>query len=85
MIIQYFVLLQAQLQWPTGLALSPLDGAIHFIDDRLILKLTPEMKVSVVAGTPLHCHKMENKTLGENELGKTINLGFSKYVFIKLL
>ncbi|KAH0999481.1 hypothetical protein HUJ04_001365 [Dendroctonus ponderosae] len=53
----------AQLQWPTGLTLSPLDGAIHFIDDRLILKLTPEMKVSVVAGTPLHCHKAQNRTL----------------------
>lgn len=65
-------LFQAQLQWPTGLALSPLDGAIHFIDDRLILKLTPEMKVSVVAGTPLHCHKTLNRTTEvEKELGKS--------------
>jgi teneurin len=46
---------QAQLQWPTGLSLSPLDGALHFIDDRLVMKLTPDMKVKVVAGTPLHC------------------------------
>ncbi|KAG8307286.1 hypothetical protein J6590_024932 [Homalodisca vitripennis] len=47
---------QAQLQWPTGLSLSPLDGSLHFIDDRLVLKLTADMKVKVVAGTPLHCH-----------------------------
>lgn len=46
---------QAQLQWPTGLALSPLDGSLHFIDDRLVLKLTGDLKVRVVAGTPLHC------------------------------
>ncbi|XP_058794630.1 teneurin-a isoform X3 [Phymastichus coffea] len=46
---------QAQLQWPTGLSLSPLDGSLHFIDDRLVLKLTSDLKVRVVAGTPLHC------------------------------
>ncbi|XP_034947958.1 teneurin-a isoform X2 [Chelonus insularis] len=46
---------QAQLQWPTGLTLSPLDGTLHFIDDRLVLKLTTDLKVRVVAGTPLHC------------------------------
>lgn len=48
--------IQAQLQWPTGLSLSPLDGSLHFIDDRLVLKLTADMKVKVVTGTPLHCH-----------------------------
>ncbi|XP_014290946.3 teneurin-a isoform X3 [Halyomorpha halys] len=47
---------QAQLQWPTGLALSALDGSLHFIDDRLVLKLTSDLKVRLVAGTPLHCH-----------------------------
>ncbi|KAF4518759.1 hypothetical protein B566_EDAN006163 [Ephemera danica] len=46
---------QAQLQWPTGLALSPLDGSLYFIDDHLVLKLTDDLKVKVVAGTPLHC------------------------------
>ncbi|XP_076255670.1 teneurin-a transmembrane protein isoform X2 [Rhynchophorus ferrugineus] len=69
---------QAQLQWPTGLALSPLDGAIHFIDDRLVLKLTPEMKVSVVAGTPLHCHKTANISVNEeNVLGTVLALAFN--------
>ena len=50
------IVFQAQLQWPTGLSLSPLDGSLHFIDDRLVLKLTDDLKVKVVAGTPLHCH-----------------------------
>ncbi|XP_046486280.1 teneurin-a isoform X2 [Neodiprion pinetum] len=51
---------QAQLQWPTGLTLSPLDGSLHFIDDRLVLKLTSDLKVRVVAGTPLHCTSNAN-------------------------
>lgn len=51
---------QAQLQWPTGLALSPLDNSLHFIDDRLVLKLTSDSKVRVVAGTPLHCTSSAN-------------------------
>uniref|UniRef100_A0A8D8XG00 Tenascin-like protein n=1 Tax=Cacopsylla melanoneura TaxID=428564 RepID=A0A8D8XG00_9HEMI len=45
----------AQLQWPTGLALSPLDDTLHFIDDRVIFKLTNDLKVKIVAGIPLHC------------------------------
>ncbi|XP_060532128.1 teneurin-a isoform X2 [Cylas formicarius] len=69
---------QAQLQWPTGLALSPLDGSIHFIDDRLVLQLTPDMKVTVVAGSPLHCHRTDNGTKEEdNVLGTVLALSFA--------
>lgn len=67
---------QAQLQWPTGLALSPLDGALHFIDDRLILKLTADMKVQLVAGTPLHCYASadsKNDTISEDDIKKVKN------------
>lgn len=65
-------MIQAQLQWPTGLSLSPLDGSLHFIDDRLILKLTADMKVKVVAGSPLHCHankarEFSNITIEQDE------------------
>lgn len=59
---------QAQLQWPTGLTLSPLDGSLHFIDDRLVLKLTSDLKVRVVAGTPLHCTSSANQQV--EALGK---------------
>lgn len=57
---------QAQLQWPTGLTLSPLDGSLHFIDDRLVLKLTSDLKVRVVAGTPLHCASNANSNNNGN-------------------
>lgn len=82
---------QAQLQWPTGLTLSPLDGSLHFIDDRLVLKLTSDLKVRVVAGTPLHCTsnannadlpKTNSTTLSslkksEEILGSVLAVGFS--------
>lgn len=74
---------QAQLQWPTGLTLSPLDGSLHFIDDRLVLKLTADMKIKVVAGTPLHCNTMANGDVvgrnksSDNILGTVLAMAFS--------
>lgn len=75
---------QAQLQWPTGLALSPLDGSLHFIDDRLVLRLTSDMKIRVVAGTPLHCSNNAqdsrvNKTATDNVLGTVLAMAFSPF------
>ncbi|KAH8289150.1 hypothetical protein KR054_001033 [Drosophila jambulina] len=77
---------QAQLQWPTGLALSPLDGSLHFIDDRLVLRLTSDMKIRVVAGTPLHCSNgaagqdgRVNKTGADNVLGTVLAMAFSPF------
>ena len=37
------------------LAISPLDNSLHFIDDNVVLKLTGDGRVSIVAGRPLHC------------------------------
>ena len=39
-----------QLNWPTELAVSPLDNTLHFIDDNVVLKLTHDGRVSIVAG-----------------------------------
>ena len=39
-----------QLNWPTELAVSPLDNALHFIDDNVVLKMTNDGRVSIVAG-----------------------------------
>ncbi|XP_067634539.1 teneurin-a isoform X3 [Eurosta solidaginis] len=72
---------QAQLQWPTGLALSPLDGSLHFIDDRLVLRLTSDMKIRVVAGTPLHCNNGQDKSnnTSDNVLGTVLAMAFSPF------
>ncbi|CAO1418145.1 unnamed protein product [Diamesa hyperborea] len=69
---------QVQLQWPTGLALNPLDGSLHFIDDRLVLKLTADMKIKVVAGSPLHCNKnANNETIEDALLGTVLAMAFA--------
>ena len=46
---------EVQLNWPSELAISPLDGTLHFIDDNVVLKLTSDKRLTVVAGRPLHC------------------------------
>lgn len=50
------------------MSISPLDGSLHFIDDRTVLKLTPDQKIQVVAGIPLHCrssYKTDKQTVLE--------------------
>lgn len=68
---------EAQLQWPTGVALSPLDGSLYFIDDRMILKLTVDMKIKVVAGQPSHCRTANVD--GQKTTTKTTNITQSEY------
>ena len=43
------------LRWPTELALSPLDNSLHILDDHMILKMTGDKRIRVVAGRPTHC------------------------------
>ena len=52
---------QVQLNWPTELAISPLDGALHVVDDNVVLKLTNDGRVRVVAGRPMHCPPQHGK------------------------
>uniref|UniRef100_A0A8D8RGM7 Tenascin-like protein n=2 Tax=Cacopsylla melanoneura TaxID=428564 RepID=A0A8D8RGM7_9HEMI len=46
---------EVHLRWPTDLAISPLDDSLHIVDDHLILQLTKDNRIKVVAGRPLHC------------------------------
>ncbi|XP_052873882.1 teneurin-a [Anopheles cruzii] len=73
--------MQVQLQWPTALALSPLDGSLYFVDDRLVLKLTSDMKVKVIAGIPLHCNEDHAQSVNrsapaEEPLGSVLAMAF---------
>lgn len=43
------------LHWPTSLAINPLDNAVHILDNNMVLKVTDDNMVLVVAGRPLHC------------------------------
>jgi len=55
--IDYF---QIRLRWPTEIALSPLDNSLHIIDDHMIVRLTSDGRMKVVAGKPLHCAPAHN-------------------------
>ncbi|XP_072158624.1 teneurin-m isoform X3 [Bemisia tabaci] len=46
---------EVHLRWPTDLAINPLDDTLHVIDDHMVLQLTSDSRVKVVAGRPLHC------------------------------
>lgn len=47
--------LQVRLHWPTALAIDPLDDSLHVIDDDIILKVTNDNRVIIVAGRPPTC------------------------------
>ena len=48
---------EATLRWPTELAVNPLDNSVHFIDDNIVMKVTTQGRLKVVAGRPLHCSR----------------------------
>ena len=50
------------LRWPTDLAINPLDNSLHFIDDNIVMKLTVDERLQIVAGRPLHCRRSTDQT-----------------------
>ncbi|KAK3582840.1 hypothetical protein CHS0354_039985 [Potamilus streckersoni] len=46
---------EVRLQWPTALAIDPLDDALHILDDNIVLKITEDNRVVTVAGRPINC------------------------------
>ena len=51
---------KVRLQWPTRLSLHPLDNTLHIVDDSMVLKLTADLRVEVVAGQSQMCHNNNN-------------------------
>ena len=47
--------MQIQPLWPTQVALNPVDNTLHWIDNNVVLKVTPSQHVQVAAGQPQHC------------------------------
>ena len=43
------------LRWPTQLSISPIDNSLHILDDHMVLKLTQDKRLRVIAGRPSHC------------------------------
>ncbi|XP_022239152.1 teneurin-m-like isoform X2 [Limulus polyphemus] len=46
---------QVNLRWPTELCLNPLDNSLHVLDDHMVLRITQDKRLKVVAGRSSHC------------------------------
>ncbi|KAL2095166.1 hypothetical protein ACEWY4_009885 [Coilia grayii] len=46
---------QVRLEWPTDLSVSPLDNSLYVLDNNIVLQVTVDNQVRVVAGRPIHC------------------------------
>ena len=70
---------EVELHWPTKLALSPLDSTLHIVDDSQVVRLTPDMRLQVVAGRSMRCSEPLNTTQAQKtKFGPIIDIGFSQ-------
>lgn len=44
-----------RLEWPTDLAINPMDNSIYVLDNNVVLQITENRQVRIVAGRPMHC------------------------------
>ncbi|XP_057393172.1 teneurin-3 isoform X6 [Balaenoptera acutorostrata] len=46
---------QVRLEWPTDLAINPMDNSIYVLDNNVVLQITENRQVRIAAGRPMHC------------------------------
>uniref|UniRef100_A0AAQ4P5B9 Teneurin transmembrane protein 1 n=1 Tax=Gasterosteus aculeatus aculeatus TaxID=481459 RepID=A0AAQ4P5B9_GASAC len=46
---------QVRLEWPTDLAINPLDNSLYILDNNIVLQVSENLQVRIVAGRPIHC------------------------------
>ncbi|KAL0972664.1 hypothetical protein UPYG_G00192610 [Umbra pygmaea] len=46
---------QVRLEWPTDLAVSPIDNSLYLLDNNVVLQISENHQVRIVAGRPMHC------------------------------
>uniref|UniRef100_A0A8C0DQN4 Teneurin-1 n=1 Tax=Balaenoptera musculus TaxID=9771 RepID=A0A8C0DQN4_BALMU len=46
---------QVRLEWPTDLAVNPLDNSLYVLDNNIVLQISENRRVRVIAGRPIHC------------------------------
>lgn len=44
-----------RLEWPTDLAVSPMDNSLYVLDNNVVLQISENHQVRIVAGRPIHC------------------------------
>ncbi|XP_062341689.1 teneurin-1 isoform X1 [Osmerus eperlanus] len=46
---------QVRLEWPTSLAISPMDNSLYVLDNNIVIQVSESAQVRIVAGRPIHC------------------------------
>uniref|UniRef100_A0A8B9RD51 Teneurin transmembrane protein 1 n=1 Tax=Astyanax mexicanus TaxID=7994 RepID=A0A8B9RD51_ASTMX len=46
---------QVRLEWPTDLAINPMDNSLYILDNNIVLQVSESLEVRIVAGRPIHC------------------------------
>ncbi|KAM3925791.1 teneurin-2 isoform 6-T6 [Leptodactylus fuscus] len=46
---------QVRMEWPTDLAVNPMDNSLYVLENNVILRITENHQVSIIAGRPMHC------------------------------
>uniref|UniRef100_A0A8C9T954 Teneurin transmembrane protein 1 n=1 Tax=Scleropages formosus TaxID=113540 RepID=A0A8C9T954_SCLFO len=46
---------QVRLEWPTDLAVNPMDNSLYILDNNIVIKVSESEQVRIVAGRPIHC------------------------------
>lgn len=47
--------MQVRLEWPTDLAINPMDNSLYILDNNIVLQVSESLEVRIVAGRPIHC------------------------------
>ncbi|XP_048839478.1 teneurin-1 isoform X1 [Brienomyrus brachyistius] len=46
---------QVRLEWPTDLAVNPLDNSLYILDNNIVIQVSESNEVRIIAGRPIHC------------------------------
>ncbi|XP_072573657.1 teneurin-1-like isoform X1 [Paramormyrops kingsleyae] len=46
---------QVRLEWPTDLAVNPMDNSLYILDNNIVIQVSEGNQVRIIAGRPIHC------------------------------
>ncbi|XP_069055316.1 teneurin-3 isoform X5 [Pleurodeles waltl] len=46
---------EVRLEWPTDLAINPMDNSIYVLDNNVVLQISENRQVRIAAGRPMYC------------------------------
>ncbi|CAG2169498.1 unnamed protein product, partial [Oppiella nova] len=71
------------LRWPKHLSISPIDNSLYILDNHMVLKLTQDRRLRVVAGRPSHCSSVITGTPEEVPNAETGDGMLASQVFLE--